>query len=344
MKVLVVNNAAPFIRGGAEELADQLVHQLNRTPGVESELLRIPFQWSPSERLIDEILVNRLFRLINVDRVIGLKFPAYLIPHEHKTLWLLHQFRQAYDLGDVGQGLGDVGREAEIKAAIRAADNRCFSECRGIFTNSPVTQGRLKRYNGVDSSVLYPPLNDEALFEAGDYGAYIFAGGRIAPGKRQHLLIEAMARAPSVGRLVIAGPVESQGYKEELQALVESYGLEARVDLHFGFHPRKEIAQWVGGALACAYIPYDEDSLGYVTMEAVASAKAVLTTTDSGGLLELVTEHTGKVTAPTSEALAEGLAALWESPKRTRALGVSAQEAWRRRAITWDATIERLLM
>jgi glycosyltransferase involved in cell wall biosynthesis len=116
------------------------------------------------------------------------------------------------------------------------------------------------------------------------------------------------------------------------------------VDLHFGFHPRKEIARWVGGALACAYIPYDEDSLGYVTMEAVASAKAVLTTTDSGGLLELVNEHTGKVTAPTSEALAEGLAALWENPKRTRALGVSAQEAWRRRAISWDATIERLLM
>ena len=99
------------------------------------------------------------------------------------------------------------------------------------------------------------------------------------------------------------------------------------MDLHFGFHPRKEIARWVGGALACAYIPYDEDSLGYVTMEAVASAKAVLTTTVTGGLLELVTEHTGKVAAPNIDALADGLAALWENPKRTRIPGSAAQEA-----------------
>lgn len=343
MKVLVVNNAAPFIRGGAEELADQLVRRLNATPGVQSELLRLPFRWSPSERLIEEILIHRGLRLHNVDRVIGLKFPAYLIPHSHKTLWLLHQFRQAYDLGDVGQGLDDHGPEGRIKAAIRAADNRCFQECGAIFTNSPVTQGRLKRYNNVDSSVLYPPLNDEALFNAGDYGAYIFAGGRVAPGKRQHLLIEAMSRAPSVGRLVIAGPPESQSYKEELQALVARQGLEARVDLHFGFHPREDIARWVSGALACAYIPYDEDSLGYVTMEAFASAKAVLTTTDSGGLLGMVNEHTGMVTLPDADALAQGLAALWENPKRTCILGGGAQEAWRQRDISWDATIKRLL-
>ena len=41
--------------------------------------------------------------------------------------------------------------------------------------------------------VLYPPLLDEEKFVGGDYGDYIFAGGRIGPGKRQHLLIEAIA-------------------------------------------------------------------------------------------------------------------------------------------------------
>jgi hypothetical protein len=98
MKILVVNNAAPYIRGGAEELADHLVQRLNGTPGVEAELMRLPFCWTPAEHLIDEIVLHRALRLINVDRVIALKFPAYLVPHPHKTLWLLHQFRQAYDL------------------------------------------------------------------------------------------------------------------------------------------------------------------------------------------------------------------------------------------------------
>ena len=69
-----------------------------RRYGHDAELLRIPFRWDPAERLYDEMLACRMMRLYNVDRVIGLKFPAYLIPHPHKTLWLIHQYRQAYDL------------------------------------------------------------------------------------------------------------------------------------------------------------------------------------------------------------------------------------------------------
>ncbi|HWU81388.1 MAG TPA: glycosyl transferase family 1, partial [Caulobacter sp.] len=158
MKVLVVNNAAPFQRGGAEELADHLVRRLNATPGVQSELVRVPFTWEPAERLIEEMLISKGMRLYNVDRVIGLKFPAYLIPHHDKALWLLHQFRQAYDLSEAGQShldFDETGRT--VKAAIRAADNDCFAQCRKIFCNSPVTQNRLMKFNGVPSEVLYPP-------------------------------------------------------------------------------------------------------------------------------------------------------------------------------------------
>jgi len=343
MKVLVVNNAAPFIRGGAEELANNLVRQLNAVPGVEGELLRVPFRWDPAERLIDEILLNRNLRLYNVDRVIGLKFPAYLIPHSNKVLWLLHQFRQAYDLGDAGQGLADEGREGIIKAAIRRADDALFASCRSIFVNSPTTQARLRRYNAVGSQVLYPPLNDPELFRGDEVGDYIFAGGRVAPGKRQHLLIEAMGTLKAPGRLIIAGPPESDAYAQDLRHRVQRLGLEQRVELNFGFHPRARIAQWVNGARACAYLPFDEDSLGYVTMEAFAAGKAVVTTTDSGGLLELVTEQTGLVSAPDPEALAASLGALWEDVGRAARLGRSAQAAWAAREISWPATIEQLL-
>ncbi len=66
----------------------------------------------------------------------------------------------------------------------------------------------------------------------------------------------------------------------KLTKLVEDLDLKARVDLRFGFHPRADIARWANDALACAYLPFDEDSVGYVTMEAFASGKAVLTVTD----------------------------------------------------------------
>ncbi|WP_375267706.1 glycosyltransferase family 4 protein [Phenylobacterium sp.] len=344
MKVLVVNNAAPFIRGGAEELADHLVRALNATPGVESELLRLPFKWAPSERLIEEVLLHRGLRLVNVDRVIALKFPAYLVPHPHKRLWLLHQFRQAYDLGEVGQGLSDEGRDGEIKRIIRAADQACFAECEKIFVNSPTTLERLRRFNRVEADVLYPPLNDADLFQAGAHGDYVFAGGRVAPGKRQHLLIEAFAQLNTRRlRLVIAGPPESEAYADQLRGLVAHHGLEDQVGLHFGFHPRPAIAEWVNGAAACAYIPYDEDSLGYVTMEAFAAGKAVVTTDDSGGLLEMVTHETGVVTAPDGHSLAAAFDQLARDPNHTRALGAAAKSAWDRRGLTWSDTVEKLL-
>jgi glycosyltransferase involved in cell wall biosynthesis len=310
---------------------------------VEAELMRIPFSWSPSERLIDEILLNRRLRLWNVDRVIGLKFPAYLIPHPQKVLWVLHQFRQAYDLGDAGQGLAADGREGQIRAAIREADNACFAEAHARFVNSPVTRDRMRRYNGFEAEVLYPPLNDEALFQPAEVGDYIFAGGRVAEGKRQHLLVEAMAATGGTGRLVIAGPSEDPAYAERLRRRVAELALEDRVVLKFGFHPRAEIAAWVRGARACAYLPFDEDSLGYVTMEAFACGKAVITTTDSGGLLEMVDDSTGLVVPPDAASLASALAMLLEYPAVARAKGRAAAAEWRRRDLTWSATVDRLL-
>ena len=343
MKVLVVNNAAPFVRGGAEELADNLVAELNRTPRVESELLRLPFAWSPSERLIEEVAIHRALRIYNADRVIALKFPAYLAPHPHKTLWLLHQFRQAYDLGDAGQGLGDDGRDGEIKRVVRRADEIAFAESRAVFCNSPVTAERLRRYNGVEGRVLYPPLNDAGLFTGGGAGGYVFAGGRVSPGKRQHLLVEAMAAVRAPGRLVIAGPPESADDADRLRALVAEHRLADRVELAFGFHPRGRIAAWVNGASACAYLPYDEDSLGYVAMEAFAAGKPVLTTTDAGGLLEMVGPHTGAVVAPEPAALAEALDRMLREPAATAALGRAARADWNARGLDWPSTVARLL-
>ena len=343
MKVLVVNNAAPFLRGGAEALADHLVRQLDATPGVESELLRLPFSWSPSERLVEEVLIHQAYRLLNADRVIALKFPAYLVPHDHKTLWLLHQFRQAYDLGDAGQGLGDEGREGEIKGAIRRADDLAFADCRTIYCNSPVTRDRLHRYNAREAQVLYPPLNDAELFTGGEPGGYVFAGGRVAPGKRQHLLVEAMAQVRAPGRLLIAGPPESDAYAERLRTLVAGHDLADRVELRFGFHPRAAVAAWMNGASACAYLPFDEDSLGYVTMEAFAAGKPVLTTTDSGGLLEMVSDATGAVVEPGAEALAGALDRLLADPSRTAALGRAAKAEWDGRRLDWPSTVARLL-
>lgn len=67
MKVLVVNNMAPFVWGGAEELATHLQKNLI-IAGHEAEILRIPFQWEPATRIPSQMLMVRAFEVWNVDR------------------------------------------------------------------------------------------------------------------------------------------------------------------------------------------------------------------------------------------------------------------------------------
>lgn len=344
MKVLIVNNMAPFIWGGAEELAAHLQKNLV-VAGHEAEVLRIPFQWEPATRIPSQMLMARSFELWNVDRVIALKFPAYLIRHPHKTLWLLHQYRQAYDLFNAGHTNlpeGQIG--TDIQRLIQNADNETFAECRRIYTNSEITRQRLYTYNGFNAEVLLPPINDPEIFNGGNTGSYIFAGGRVNGMKRQHLLLEALSQCDRSVKLIIAGPPDTPDDAKTLHQIVEQHGLKDRVKLDLRFLPRQVYADYVNGSAAVAYLPFDEDSLGYVAMEAATAGKALITTTDSGGVLGLVDhEETGWVAEPTAASLAAVMNAVGHDRARTKQYGTAAKEKWLGFHIDWPSTVEALL-
>jgi glycosyltransferase involved in cell wall biosynthesis len=336
---------APFVRGGAEELASELCSRLNSTAGVAAEVLRVPFSWEPFERLAEEIFLNRTLRLSNVDRVIGLKFPAYLVPHHTKVLWVLHQFRQAYDLRDRGESnIPETPAGEKICEMVRRADAEVLSTCRSIFTLSKVTQGRLKRYNGVEAEILPQPMNNPELFADGGDSGYLFAGGRINPGKRQHLLVEAMAETKTGAKLIVAGPPDTPEDANRLQDMVRRLKLEDRVVLNLGFHSLAKIADYVNHARACAYLPLDEDSVGYVTMEAASACKPLITLTDSGGVLQLVLDgETGCVAYPDAKSIAEAIDLLYSDAARCAQMGRAARDRWDSFEVTWPNTIEKLL-
>ena len=344
MNILVLSNAAPFVRGGAEELAENLVANLCARKGIQAELIRVPFRWDPATQLVQQILLNKNLRLANVDRVIAMKFPAYLIPHENKTIWLMHKYRQAYDLDR--EGMTNIPATAEgdaIRAAIRLADNACFAESRQIYTISPVVSSRLMQFNAVHSKVLHHPLNQPEIFGAGEYDNYVFAGGRVGAGKRQHLIVEAMRHVQSAIKLIIAGPVESPEYAARLQGIVRNHGLSDRVELRLSFLPRPDLVKLVNNARACASVPIDEDSMSYVAMEAFAAGKCVITGRDSGGLLELVKDReTGYVVEPTPTEIAVALDAVAEKNHAVK-LGRAARDLWDRLDITWSSRIDQLL-
>jgi glycosyltransferase involved in cell wall biosynthesis len=343
MKIAVLNNCVPFVTGGAEYLADTLAETL-RAHGHEAAVFKLPFQWKPPEKIVEAMLACRLIRLDNVDRVIALKFPVYYVPHPNKVLWLLHQFRQAYDLwGTEFQDLPDDAEGHAVRDAIVRADAICLREARAIYTNSHVTHDRLRKFNHIESSVLYPPLKDSGRFHTQEYGDFLFYPSRLTAGKRQTLVVEALRHTKTPVRLVLAGSPESAATLRDLAALIEQFGLSHRVTLRPTFIDDAEKVDLFARALACVYTPVDEDSYGYVTLEAFHARKPVISCVDSGGVSIVVRPgETGYLTEPTPEALARAMDELYRDRKRARAMGEAGRRLLERLNISWNHVVERL--
>ncbi len=345
MKIAIVSVQAPFIWGGAEYLAESLAERLTLA-GHEVEDVRIPFKWWPGEALVDSLLACRLLRLgCEPDLAIALKFPAYWLPFANKKVWLLHQFRQVYELwGTPLQGLPDTPEGRRVRDMIHRGDGERLRGAKAVYTNSRIVAGRLRRGNGIEADgVLYPPLRKPEIFTPGEQGDYFFYPSRLNTIKRQHVAVEAMRHVRSPFTLVIAGKPDEKAYGEQLEELVRRHGLEGRVRF-LGFITEEEKARWMAGSLGALYLPFDEDSYGYVTLEAFQSHKPVITFRDSGGTDEVIEDgRNGLIAEPTPEALAEAMEKLWADKARTRDMGGEAFATIARHGIEWPHIIERLV-
>lgn len=344
MKVAVLNTQAPFVRGGAEALA-QALHDALVDAGHEAELISFPFSWRSPQVIIDRMLSARLWRLVDIDRVIALKFPVYYVPHDNKVLWLLHQFRQVYDLwGTPLQDLPDTAEGLAVRDAIRRADTRYLSDAQRIYTNSAITGERLLRHNGLSSTVLAPPLIGAERLRAGPYGDYVLCTGRIAAAKRQRHVVEAMSAVSEDVRLIVAGPADSPADLARLQDAIQSRHLESRVSVMAGWIDPEEQAELYANALVVVNLTLDEDSHGYVTGEAMAAARPVITCIDSGGTLELVKDEvTGLVIADASPtAIAAAINRLHDDRELTQRLGTAGRELVRPITTGWGHIVEVL--
>lgn len=336
MKVLIVNSMTPFIRGNTDALAVNLQKNLIAT-GHEAEILRIPFQAEPLTGIPSQILLVRTFELWNVDRVIALQFPAAYIRHPHKTLWLLDQYRPAYDLIESSQA------NLDLELLVRSADSHALSESKQVYTNSQVTLQRLKKYNDFTAQVLPSPLNDPELFSNKPEQGYIFSSGRISAMTRPHLLIEAMRYVRSDVKLVIAGLPDSLEDVERLKQAVHEYGVVDRVRLDLRPLPREAHAEYVNQSMAVVCLASDEDSLTSASMEAAAAGKALITTLDCEDTLGLAKHmHTGWVVDATSQSIALAMKEATENAELTRSLGLNAHSVWSSFRATWPATIKAL--
>jgi glycosyltransferase involved in cell wall biosynthesis len=347
MRILITTVKVPFIRGGAELHAEGLRNALCRA-GHEAEIIAVPFKWYPPEKILDHMLACELLDVsevagTRVDLVIGLKFPAYLIPHPNKVLWILHQHRTAYELWD--HPLSDLVHYPNgdaVRAAIQQADRRLIPQARAVFANSRNVAKRLKRFCDIESTPLYHPPPEAHKFYCSGAGDYLFFPSRLCIPKRQTLVLEALAQTRHPVRVCISGTADQPGYEQELKSLSRQLGVHRRVEW-LGSLENDELLARYAGAVAIIYPPVDED-YGYVTLEAMLSSKPVITCTDSGGPLEFVlNRETGLITEPDARQLAKALDEAWDKRDQAAGWGKAGRARYESLNISWESVVKQLL-
>lgn len=340
MNVLILHSQVPFVSGGAEVLVAGLRDALVAR-GHAVDIVALPLQWNPPERLLTTALSWRLldvsrFNDRSVDLVIATKYPTWAVKHPRKALWLVHQHRQAYDLhGTRHSEFTPDAASQEVRARVVEIDQLGIGACAPRHAISRNVCARLRRYCGLDATPLYPPVPRDGLRPA-RYEPFILSVARLDASKRVERAIEALARSRAGLTLRIAGDGPERA---ALSALARRLGVGDRVEF-LGRVSDDGLRELYNTCRAVYYAPLDED-YGYTTVEALAAAKPVITAPDSGGTLEFVTdEETGIVSTLDAEALAGAFDRLADE-RLARRLGEGGPELTR--GLTWDAVVDALL-
>lgn len=323
-RILVLGCKVPFTHGGQEVLVATLVKQL-RERGHEADTIELPFNPLPKQNLVAQAAMWRSLDLENfcgqkIDLVIATKFPSYYARHPRKSVWLVHQLRSIYDLyGGQFSDIGDDPRDEAMRQLLSDGDTRTLGECVYRSAISRNVADRLRAFNGLSAEVLYPPLplGDRYRNEAAQ--PYIVSVGRICRIKRLDLMINALALTPGLA-LKVVGVADEPDAMQYFKNEIKKHDLGARVEF-VGRVSDEALIELYARALGVFYAPFNED-YGYVTLEAMASAKPVITATDSGGTLEFVRHgENGFVVEPSAEAIAAACNALATDRDRASRLG-----------------------
>jgi glycosyltransferase involved in cell wall biosynthesis len=343
MRIALFSTTVPFIKGGARNIVEWL-HMMLVNLGHEVECVYLPELDLP-ELLFQQMMALRWVDLSAADLVICFRPQAHLIRHPNKVVWFIHHLRSFYDLWESSyRGFPDDLVHRGIRDALHASDNAALVEARHVFANSKVMSDRLHRFNGIVSEVLYPPLLAPERFSCLGFNDEIVCICRLEHHKRQHLLLEAMKYTRTPVRLRLCGKSSEQDYPQLLRQIIEDNGFGDRTVLDDRWISEEEKVALLAQCLASAYLPVDEDSYGYPSLESSYSSKAILTTKDSGGVLELVQDGVnGVVTDPDPRAMAMAMDNLYLQREKTVEMGCAAIRRLDELNISWDHVLRRLL-
>ncbi len=371
----------PYVVGGAEKLWWGLASHLNENTSHQAEIVKLPAPEHDLPALMRSYEDFSRLDLRGFDAVISGKYPAWMVEHPLHSCYMLHRLRGLYDsypgtaevpaeiaghrgvaaLRDFMRKAGShrealeefFGRWNELMAShakpfgllafpgplarelVHWLDDIALSrDAIARHAAISMTVANRKEYfpAGAEVAVAYPPPH-RAVSPGERYG-YFFTASRLDAPKRIDLIVDAMRSVKSDLPLIIAGTGP-----EEARLRKRSAG-DSRIRM-VGYQSDAQMRELYRDALAVPFVPYMED-YGLITVEAMQSGKAVITTSDAGGPCELVEDRvTGFVCDPTAGAIAVAMQRVAGDADLAASMGKRGQE--RAASITWDAVARTVL-
>ena len=154
---------------------------------------------------------------------------------------------------------------------------KCVRKMDVVIANSRNVQKRIQKYLGIQSRIIYPPVETGKFSWRGQDDFYL-SPGRLIKLKRVDVIVRAFQRMPDKRLVVVSGGEELANIRK----LAEGYGNI----LVKGWVSEEELAGLVGRCIATIYVPYDED-FGLIPVESMAAGKPCIGVRE-GGLTESI--------------------------------------------------------
>lgn len=317
--------------GGAERLYGGLVSGFEAI-GCTVELISIIADEPTFEAITDNYQRVRAIDLSKFDMVVSTKAPTFAVKHPCHVVYLVHTVRVFDDMFSYA-----FPHPNEIhlrqRSILHSMDFEALSAAKALFAIGYEVGNRLSRWCGLSAQVIHPPLGLHG-FRNNSQGDYFFLPGRLHPWKRVDLVIDAVLRSNLALKLIIAGTGEAE------KALRVQAGGDPRI-VFLGRVDDRTLVDWYANALAVPFVPLRED-YGYITLEAFASQKPVITCADSGEPSRLVRHReNGLICAPSTQSVQAALE--WMHTHRDEAARMGKRGAEFIANMSWMNVAKKLL-
>jgi glycosyltransferase involved in cell wall biosynthesis len=190
-------------------------------------------------------------------------------------------------------------------------DRRFARSFDGIVSISENTRGRVKRYYGLDSEVIFPPV-DTKRYGNGGYGDYWLSVNRLYREKRIELQYDAFTRLPGERLVVVGGFSAGEGAEVYAKELLAKKPANVEVK---GMISEEELLGLYAGCRGLVCTALDED-FGLTPVEAMAAGKPVVAVDDGGYRETVVDGATGRLVEADAGKLAAAIREVGSDPGR----------------------------